>query len=122
MIRSRPDDPMAFPAPPPENYRLDVYLVDGRAVDATVNGESVFPTWFKLRVQGDRRGLREDQGTEALKQARRYDRHSQRAARRRSVLVARWALETVDLMRQERSESNRRAVLQIGTYSLKSDR
>ncbi len=42
---------MAFPTAPHENYRLDVYLVDGRAVDAAVNGESVFPTWFKLEFK-----------------------------------------------------------------------
>jgi hypothetical protein len=51
MIRSRPDDAMAFPTPPQDTYRLDVYLVDGRAVDATVDGESVFPTWFKLEFK-----------------------------------------------------------------------
>ncbi len=51
MIRSQSDGPMAFPTPPQATYRLDVYLVDGRPVDVTVDGESVFPTWFKLEFK-----------------------------------------------------------------------
>jgi len=50
MIRSQPDR-IVFPTPPQENYRLDVYLVDDRAVDVTIDGESVFPTWFKLEFK-----------------------------------------------------------------------
>ena len=34
-----------------ETHRLDVYLVDNRAVDVQVDGESVFPTWFKLEFK-----------------------------------------------------------------------
>ena len=34
-----------------ETHRLDVYLVDNRAVDVHVDGESVFPTWFKLEFK-----------------------------------------------------------------------
>jgi hypothetical protein len=41
-----PDD-----SPADEGYRLDVYLVDGRVVDVRVDGESVFPTWFKLEFK-----------------------------------------------------------------------
>jgi len=36
---------------PRENYQLDVYLVDNRPVDIRVDGESVFPTWFKLEFK-----------------------------------------------------------------------
>ncbi len=34
-----------------ENHRLDVYLVDGRPVDVRLDGESVYPTWFKLEFK-----------------------------------------------------------------------
>jgi hypothetical protein len=34
-----------------EHYQLDVYLVDNRLVDVRVDGESVFPTWFKLEFK-----------------------------------------------------------------------
>jgi hypothetical protein len=34
-----------------ESHQMDVYLVDGRAVDVRVDGESVFPTWFKLEFK-----------------------------------------------------------------------
>jgi hypothetical protein len=50
MIGSQPDSTV-FPTAPQEHYRLDVYLVDDRAVDVTVDGESVFPTWFKLEFK-----------------------------------------------------------------------
>ena len=34
-----------------ESHQMDVYLVDGQAVDVQVDGESVFPTWFKLEFK-----------------------------------------------------------------------
>jgi hypothetical protein len=34
-----------------EHYQLDVYLVDDRPVDVRVDGESVFPTWFKVEFK-----------------------------------------------------------------------
>ena len=34
-----------------ESHVLDVYLVDGKAVDLLLDGESVFPTWFKLEFK-----------------------------------------------------------------------
>ncbi len=34
-----------------ESHRLDVYLADGRPVDLRLDGESVFPTWFKLEFK-----------------------------------------------------------------------
>ena len=34
-----------------DTHQLDVYLVDGRPVDVRVDGESVFPTWFKLEFK-----------------------------------------------------------------------
>ena len=43
-----------FPNPPEsesEAYELDVYLVDGRLADVRLDGESVFPTWFKLEFK-----------------------------------------------------------------------
>jgi hypothetical protein len=46
------DDATIFPQiDDQDNYRLDVYLVDGRVVDVRVDGESVFPTWFKLEFK-----------------------------------------------------------------------
>ena len=30
------------------NHVLDVYLVDGKLKDVRLDGESVFPTWFKI--------------------------------------------------------------------------
>ncbi len=51
MTRTQPNRHITFPTPPQENYRLDVYLVNGRPVDVTVDGESVFPTWFKLEFK-----------------------------------------------------------------------
>jgi hypothetical protein len=35
-----------------ENHRLDVYLADGELVDVRLDGESVYPTWFKLEWKG----------------------------------------------------------------------
>jgi hypothetical protein len=29
-------------------HRLDVYLADGQLTDVHLNGESVYPTWFKI--------------------------------------------------------------------------
>ena len=34
-----------------ENHVLDVYLVEGRPVDLRLDGESVFPVWFKLEFK-----------------------------------------------------------------------
>ena len=34
-----------------EVNELDVYLRDGQLVDVILNGESVFPTWFKLEFK-----------------------------------------------------------------------
>jgi len=34
-----------------EHHQLDVYLIDCRPVEARVDGESVFPTWFKLEFK-----------------------------------------------------------------------
>jgi hypothetical protein len=31
-----------------ENHVLDVYLRDGRPTDLRLDGESVYPTWFKI--------------------------------------------------------------------------
>ena len=31
-----------------DSHRLDVYLADGQLVDVHLDGESVYPTWFKL--------------------------------------------------------------------------
>ena len=33
---------------PSENHVLDVYLQNGRAVDLVLDGESLFPVWFKI--------------------------------------------------------------------------
>ena len=33
--------------------RLDVYLVRGEVVDVKLNGESVWPSWFKLEWKGN---------------------------------------------------------------------
>lgn len=32
---------------------LDVYLVDGKVADLRLDGESVWPTWFKVEWKGD---------------------------------------------------------------------
>jgi len=34
-----------------ENHVLDVYLVDSRPVDLRLDGESLFPVWFKLEFK-----------------------------------------------------------------------
>jgi hypothetical protein len=34
-----------------ENHVLDVYLIDGRAVELRLDGESLFPVWFKLEFK-----------------------------------------------------------------------
>jgi hypothetical protein len=49
-------------------HRLDVYLTDGQLTDVRLDGESVYPTWFKLefketgevsaKVKGVRMGTR----------------------------------------------------------------
>ena len=36
-----------------DNHVLDVYLRDGRPVDVRLDGESLFPVWFKLEFKGD---------------------------------------------------------------------
>jgi len=35
----------------PRNHVLDVYLVDGRPVELLLDGESVYPVWFKLEFK-----------------------------------------------------------------------
>jgi hypothetical protein len=34
-----------------ENHVLDVYLVDSRPVELRLDGESLFPVWFKLEFK-----------------------------------------------------------------------
>ena len=34
-----------------EHHHLEVYLAGGRAVDVRIDGESVYPTWFKLEFK-----------------------------------------------------------------------
>jgi hypothetical protein len=34
-----------------ERHVLDVYLVDGRPVELLLDGESLFPVWFKLEFK-----------------------------------------------------------------------
>jgi hypothetical protein len=34
-----------------ENHVLDVYLVDSKPVDLRLDGESLFPVWFKLEFK-----------------------------------------------------------------------
>jgi len=34
-----------------EMHRLDVYLTDGQLTDVRLDGESVYPTWFKLEFK-----------------------------------------------------------------------
>jgi hypothetical protein len=34
-----------------QNHVLDVYLVDSRAVDVRLDGESLFPVWFKIEFK-----------------------------------------------------------------------
>lgn len=46
-------DPAAVAGPSGEieTHQMDVYLEGDRAVDIQVDGESVFPTWFKLEFK-----------------------------------------------------------------------
>jgi hypothetical protein len=32
-------------------HRLDVYLADGQLTDVHLDGESVYPTWFKIEFK-----------------------------------------------------------------------
>jgi hypothetical protein len=34
-------------------HRLDVYLADGQLTDVRLDGESVYPTWFKVEFKED---------------------------------------------------------------------
>ncbi len=43
-------DTLAIPANR-ENHVLDVYLVNGRVADLRLDGESVYPTWFKIEFK-----------------------------------------------------------------------
>jgi hypothetical protein len=36
-----------------ERHRLDVYMVEGEVVDVRLDGESVWPVWFKIEWKGD---------------------------------------------------------------------
>lgn len=36
-----------------EDHQLDVYLVDGQVGDVRLDGESVWPTWFKIEWKGN---------------------------------------------------------------------
>ena len=36
-----------------EDHKLDVYLADGKVVDVHLDGESVWPTWFKVEWKGN---------------------------------------------------------------------
>jgi len=46
-----PNQAPVFPRPPIETHELDVYLAESRLVDVHVDGESVFPTWFKIEFK-----------------------------------------------------------------------
>lgn len=35
------------------HHVLDVYLKDGKLVDVALDGESQFPTWFKIEFKGE---------------------------------------------------------------------
>jgi hypothetical protein len=43
------EEPEEFEEPP--NHVLDVYLIDNRPVDLRLDGESLFPVWFKLEFK-----------------------------------------------------------------------
>ena len=48
---SDPDDPSGDPESDDAEaagHRLDVYLSDGKLSDVRLDGESVYPTWFKI--------------------------------------------------------------------------
>jgi hypothetical protein len=36
-----------------ETDRLDIYMTDGEVTDVRLNGESVWPTWFKIEWKGN---------------------------------------------------------------------
>jgi hypothetical protein len=36
-----------------ESDHLDIYLAEGEVVDVKLNGESVWPTWFKVEWKGN---------------------------------------------------------------------
>lgn len=36
-----------------EDHRLDLYLVDGEVQDLRLDGESVWPVWFKIEWKGN---------------------------------------------------------------------
>jgi hypothetical protein len=42
---------MAGPSGAIETHQMDVYLEGDRAADVRVDGESVYPTWFKLEFK-----------------------------------------------------------------------
>ena len=47
-----PGDADTFAGPTTvETNELDVYLRDGQLADVLLNGESVFPTWFKIEFK-----------------------------------------------------------------------
>jgi hypothetical protein len=53
-MREWPSTPGADKLAIPENRQnhvLDVYLVDGRLADLRLDGESVYPTWFKIEFK-----------------------------------------------------------------------
>ncbi|HEY3107213.1 MAG TPA: hypothetical protein VGL23_00570 [Chloroflexota bacterium] len=35
-----------------DDHRLDVYLVGGEVVDVRLDGQTVWPTWFKIEWKG----------------------------------------------------------------------
>lgn len=47
-----PDDTFA-PIEGRECHRLDIYLQNGELVDAHLDGESFWPTWFKVEFKGN---------------------------------------------------------------------
>jgi hypothetical protein len=53
-MRQWPEAPSADKLAIPEgreNHVLDVYLVDSRPVELRLDGESLFPVWFKLEFK-----------------------------------------------------------------------
>ena len=56
VVRDWPARPSADKLAIPENrenHVLDVYLVEGRPVDLRLDGESLYPVWFKLEFKED---------------------------------------------------------------------
>ena len=47
-----PDDDTFAPIPGREDHRLDLYLVEGEVADLQLDGESVWPVWFKIEWKG----------------------------------------------------------------------